>query len=174
MFKVEKHGSHADHLMRATQFHLVQLSSMADMKANMLLTMSSVVMTLALPQLLKNTHLWPLFILVGFCLLTICLATYAVMPKLPPPNLPAPDPNNPSFNPLFFGDFTRMSQDQFETTMGEIMSSHERTYAAQVREIYLLGNFLAKKKYRFLRYAYISFIVGLSATFLCFIGLAVI
>ena len=46
MFKVEKHGSHADHLMRATQFHLVQLSSMADMKANMLLTMSSVVMTM--------------------------------------------------------------------------------------------------------------------------------
>ena len=58
MFKVEKHGSYADHLMRAAQFHLVQLSSMADMKANMLLTMSSVVMTLALPQLpQKNTHL---------------------------------------------------------------------------------------------------------------------
>jgi hypothetical protein len=174
MFKVDKHGSHADHLMRATQFHLVQLSSMADMKANMLLTMSSVVMTLALPQLLKNTHLWPLFILVGFCLLTICLATYAVMPKLPPSDLPAPDPNNPGLNPLFFGDFTRMSQDQFETTMGELMGSHERTYAAQVREIYLLGSFLAKKKYRFLRLAYISFIIGLSATFLCFIVLALV
>jgi len=172
MFKVERHGSHADHLMRATQFHLVQLSSMADMKANMLLTMSSVVMTLALPQLLKDTHQWPLFILVGFCLLTICLATYAVMPKLPPPGLPAPDPNSPAFNPLFFGDFTRMSQEQFETTMGEIMSDHGRTYAAQVRELYLLGTFLAKKKYRFLRLAYISFIIGLASTFLCFIGIA--
>ncbi|HEV2691651.1 MAG TPA: Pycsar system effector family protein [Verrucomicrobiae bacterium] len=174
MFKVEKHGSYADHLMRAAQFHLVQLSSMADMKANMLLTMSSVVMTLALPQLLKNTHLWPLFILVGFCLLTICLATYAVMPKLPPSNLPAPDPSSPTFNPLFFGDFTRMSQEHFETTMGEIMSSHEKTYAAQVRELYLLGSFLAKKKYRFLRLAYISFIAGLSLTFLCFIVLALV
>ena len=96
------------------------------------------------------------------------------MPKLPPSNLPPPDPNNPAFNPLFFGDFTRMGQDQFETLMGEIMSSHERTYAAQVRELYLLGNFLAKKKYRYLRLAYISFIVGLSATFLCFIVLALI
>jgi len=38
MFKIEKHGSHADHLMRATQFHLGPLSSMADIKANMLLT----------------------------------------------------------------------------------------------------------------------------------------
>ena len=173
-FKVEKPGSHADHLMRATQFHLVQLSSMADMKANMLLTMSSVVMTLALPQLLKNTHLWPLFILVGFCLLTICLATYAVMPKLPPVDLSAPDVSNSTFNPLFFGDFTRMSQAQFEAHMGEIMSDPSRTYGAQVRELYLLGTFLAKKKYRFLRLAYLSFIAGLSSTFLCFIIAALI
>ena len=115
MFTIEKTGSYLDHLMRATQFHHVQLSSMADVKANMLLTMSSVVLTLCLPQLLKNSHLWPLYILIGFCLLTICLATYAVMPKLPPANLPPPNIQDPSFNLLFFGDFTRLSQAQFES-----------------------------------------------------------
>src|SRR5579871_1788639 len=99
MFTIEKHSSHQDHLMRAAQFHLVQLSSMADMKANMLLTMSSVVMTLAMPQLLKNTHLWPLIILVVACLLTICLATYAVMPKLPSAKGAPPDVTSPTFNP---------------------------------------------------------------------------
>lgn len=169
MFKIEKHGSHADHLMRAAQFHLVQLSSMADMKANMLLTMSSVVMTLAMPQLLNHTQLWPLMILVGACLLTICLATYAVMPKLPPTSATVPDVNSPSFNPLFFGDFTRMSQEHFESTMEAIMSDHNRTYAAQVREMYLLGSFLAKKKYRYLRLAYLSFISGLTMSFIGFI-----
>lgn len=169
MFNVKQPGSYADHLMRATQFHHVQLSSMADVKANMLLTMSSVVLTLCLPQVFKNTHLWPLYILIGFCLLTICLATYAVMPKLPPANLPAPDVNAPNFNLLFFGDFTRLSQEQFESAMGEVMSDHSRTYHAQVREIYLLGTFLAKKKYRFLRLGYISFITGLFAAFIGFI-----
>ena len=169
MFKIEKPGSQLDHLMRATQFHHVQLSSMADVKANMLLTMSSVVLTLCLPQVLKNSHLWPLYILIGFCLLTICLATYAVMPKLPPANLPAPDFQNPSFNILFFGDFTRLPQDQFETTMGEIMNDPSRTYGAQVRELYLLGTFLAKKKYRFLRLGYLAFITGLFAAFLGFL-----
>src|ERR1700733_9384371 len=108
-FKIEKSGSYADHLMRATQFHLVQLSTMADMKANMLLTMSSVVISLTLPQLFKNAHLWPLLILIAFCLLTICLATYAVMPKLPPHTGQIPDVTHPGFNPLFFGDFTRMT-----------------------------------------------------------------
>ena len=102
MFTIQKPGSQLDHLMRATQFHHVQLSSMADAKANMLLTMSSVVLTLCLPQLLKSSHLWPLCILIGFCLLTICLTAYAVMPKLPRANLPAPDFHAPSFNLLFF------------------------------------------------------------------------
>jgi hypothetical protein len=49
MISVKQHSAHVDHLMRATQFHHVQLSAMADVKANMLLTMSSVVMTLCLP-----------------------------------------------------------------------------------------------------------------------------
>jgi hypothetical protein len=172
MFKIEKHGSHADHLMRAVQFHHVQLSSMADLKANMLLTMSAVVMSLTLPQLFKNEHLWPLYILISFCLLTVCLATYAVMPKLPPNTGMPPDVNSPTFNPLFFGDFTRISQQQFESTMEEIMSDHNHTYAAQVRELYLLGTFLAKKKYRYLRFAYISFIIGLAASFAGFIIIA--
>ena len=167
--KIEKHGSHLDHLMRATQFHHVQLSSMADVKANMLLTMSSVVLTLCLPQVLKNSHLWPLYILISFCLLTICLAAYAVMPKLPPANLPPPNAQDPSFNLLFFGDFSRMSQAQFEREMEEMMNDPGRTYGAQVREIYLLGTFLAKKKYRFLRLGYLAFITGLFASFLGFL-----
>lgn len=169
MFKVEKPGSPFDHLMRAVQFHHVQLSSMADVKANMLLTMSSVVLTLCLPQILKNAHLWPLYILISFCLLTICLATYAVMPKLPPANLPPPNLQDPAFNLLFFGDFTRLSQAQFESAMEEIMNDPGRVYGAQVREIYLLGTFLARKKYRFLRLGYLSFITGLFTSFFCFL-----
>ena len=116
----------------------------------MLLTMSSVVISLTLPQLFRNVHLWPLLILVGFCLLTVCLAAYAVMPKLPPVTGMAPDVNDPGFNPLFFGDFTRMSQQHFESTMADILSDPSRTYAAQVREIYLLG-LSWRAKYRFLR-----------------------
>jgi hypothetical protein len=172
MFTVKQPGSYADHLMRAAQFHHVQLSSMADVKANMLLTMSSVVLTLCLPQVFKNDQLWPLYILIGFCLLTICFATYAVMPKLPPANLPAPDIHHPQFNLLFFGDFTRLGQQQFESAMEEVLNDHSRTYATQVREIYLLGTFLAKKKYRFLRLGYLSFIIGLFASLVGFIIIA--
>ncbi len=94
------------------------------------------------------------------------------MPKLPPAGQSAPDIHNPQFNLLFFGDFTRLSQQQFESAMEEVMSDHSRTYGTQVREIYLLGTFLAKKKYRFLRLGYLSFIIGLFASLLGFIIIA--
>jgi hypothetical protein len=172
-FKVEKPGSQIDAVLRVTQAHLVHLSSMADVKANMLLTMSSVVMTLSLPQLIRNTHLWPLIILIAFCLITIGLATYAVMPKTPFRHDPTkPDVNSLGFNLLFFGDFTRLTQPEFESAMQEVVNDHSRIYGTQVRELYLLGIFLAQKKYRFLRLAYISFITGLTLAFIGFLILA--
>jgi len=142
---------------------------MADMKANMLLTMSSVILTLSLPQVLNHHNLWPLYILITTCLITISLAAYTAMPKLPQVTKKAPDMQNPRFDILFFGDFSRLSYEQFEGAMEEILSDPSRAYSAQVHEIYLLGTFLAKRKYRTLRLGYISFITGLFATFVSFI-----
>ena len=41
------------------------------------------------------------------------------------------------------------------------MSDPSRTYEMQVREVYTLGRFLAERKYRYLRLAYLAFISGL-------------
>ena len=45
--EIKQPGTHIDHMVRQTRMHHVQLSSMADMKANILLTMASVVFTLS-------------------------------------------------------------------------------------------------------------------------------
>jgi hypothetical protein len=154
-------------MLRQTRWHHAQLSSMADVKANMLLTMSSVVITLSLPHVLKAPFQLPLFILIGFCLITIGLAAYAVMPKIPllPRLGKAPDVTSPKFNLLFFGDFTRLDYDEFRQAMEVVMNDPSLTYEAQVRELYTLGIFLVTKKYRFLRLAYFSFIIGAGVTF---------
>jgi hypothetical protein len=68
------------------------------------------------------------------------------------------------FNLLFFGDFVRMPYADFEKSMEEILNDPSRAYEAQVREIYTLGLFLATKKYRFLRLAYLTFLSGLLAS----------
>lgn len=71
---------------------------------------------------------------------------------------------SPGFNVLFFADFVRLSFEDFEANMEEIMNDPNLTYEVQVKELYTLGMFLAKKKYRFLRLAYITFIIGAFAS----------
>jgi hypothetical protein len=165
--KIDHPGPHLDHMMRQTRQHHVQLSSMADLKANMLLTMSSVVVTLSLPHVLKPQFTIPLLVLIVSCLVTMGLAAYAVMPKLPLSAMmaPKPDVHDPTFNLLFFGDFTRLDYQEFSGAMEEVMNDPSKTYEAQVRELYTLGTFLATKKYRMLRLAYMSFMTGLVASF---------
>lgn len=160
-------ANHIDHLIRQTRAHHAHLSSMADMKANMLLTMSSIVITLAAQRVMSAGSQWPLVILMIFCLITILLAAYAVMPKLPLARRPASPATRRSqqFNILFFGDFTSLSYEEFTAEMEHALSDPGRAYEVQLREIYSLGTFLAAKKYLYLRLAYMAFIAGLFASF---------
>jgi hypothetical protein len=165
--KITNPGGHLDQLLRQTRAHHVQLSSMADVKANMLLTMSSIVVTLAAPQVMKAGSQLPLLVLIGFSLITILLAAYAVMPKMPflaGGSDPLPDVKGPQFNLLFFGDFTRLDYPHYEAEMEAMLNDPSRAYEVQVREIYTLGTFLAKTKYHYLRLAYVTFITGIFAS----------
>lgn len=166
--KINSSGNEINYLLQQTRVHHMQLSSMADLKANMLLTMASIVVTLAAPQVMKAGSQAPLLVLIGFSLMTILLAAYAVMPKLPftGRNAKVPDVQSPHFNLLFFGDFTGLSYAQFEAEMERVMNDPSQVYEVQVREIYTLGLFLAHKKYRYLRLAYTTFILGLFASFI--------
>jgi len=67
--KVIQPGSHLDHMIRQTRAHHTQLSAMADTKANMLLTMSSILVTISLPFLAKPELRIVRYILVPFCIL---------------------------------------------------------------------------------------------------------
>ena len=169
--EIKQPGAHLDHLMRQTRIHHVQLSSMADMKANMLLTMASVVIPLSVRYISEPQLKWATTVFISFCLLTIALATYAVMPKVPLSlkSKPHQDLQKTGFNLLFFGDFVHLDYEEFESAMEEIMNDPSRAYQAQVKEVYTLGTFLAKKKYRFLRLAYITFIAGIFAS--AFLGM---
>jgi len=166
--KINAPANEINYLLQQTRVHHMQLSSMADLKANMLLTMSSIVVTLAAPRVIQDGHIqWPLAMLIGFSLVTIVLAAYAVMPKLPlwPHSKgPTPDLKSDHFNLLFFGDFTAMDYPKFEAAMESALNDHSRVYELQVREIYQIGSFLAHTKYRYLRLAYLTFITGLLAS----------
>ena len=152
-------ATHLDHLMRQTRMHHVQLSSMADVKANIMLTLSAVVTTFSIGYLSDPLLRWPVIVLILFCILTIFFAAYAVMPKLNfdfKPNL-----ENLNCNILFFGSFMNLAYEEYAEIMNEIVHSPDKVYEAQIREVYELGVYLGYQKYRYVRLAYQSFLTGL-------------
>ena len=155
---------HIDQLIRQTRAHHVQLSVMADLKANMLLTIASVVLSLTVPQLGKLAYRDAAITLLIFCLLTIVLAASVAMPTAPALFRRKRDTAAGTINLLFFGHFVDLDYPEYLTRMMDTLADPERVYEAQIREIYQLGQFLAKKKYRVLRLAYVTFIVGLIAS----------
>lgn len=156
--KVSQPGGHLDQLVRQTRAHHVVLSSQADTKANMLITVSAIVIPLTV-RYVSDPVLGPAALtMIGFSVLTICLAAYSVMPKVRPG---VRGTHDPTFNPLFFGDFAALSYDEYLRIMEEILADPENAYEAQVREVYVIGQYLAHRKYRFLRWGYTCFVVGL-------------
>ena len=159
--KVGQPGSHLDHLIRQTRMHHQQLSVMADSKANMLITISSLVITLAVPLLLQPSLRWTALALMISGLITVLLASYAIMPKQMTgkanKRLPGGDPSNI----LFFGHFVHMSYEEYEAEWEQLLNDPSLAYQAQVKEIYGLGRYLAAYKYHYLRLAYFSFLIGL-------------
>jgi hypothetical protein len=156
-------AAHLDQLIRQTRAHHVQLSMMADNKAGILLTVSSVCITLSAPHLSDVRLRWPAAVLMLFCLLTIVMATIAAMPKLGSRERrrAEPDPSSPVFNILFFADFNRLSYDRYLAAMQDAMSCASSTYEAQLREVYTLGLYLQRGKYHWLWLGYLAFVSGL-------------
>lgn len=157
-----KPGVYLDQMIRQTRNHHVQLSQMADSKANMLMTTASVVLTLCVPYVMNPKLKFAAISLMIFCFLTIFLSVYSAMPKIPflfKHKMPE-DLTYPSFNLLFFGDFIHLGYDDYEKKMEKMMTDPDKVYREQIKEIYYLGKFLAKKKFRYLRLAYFTFLVG--------------
>ena len=160
--EIRQPGSHLDQLIRQTRSHHVRLSSMADMKANMILTLASLMIPLSIRYLDVPRVQWAAVTMIGFCVLTVILSAYAAMPKvsLRLGKRILPNIDNPMFNILFFGSFIDMDYDRFKGAMENIMNDHSMAYEVQLREVYTMGQYLSRQKYRFIMLAYISFITG--------------
>lgn len=164
--KIHEAGGHLDQMMRQTRAHHVQLSVMGDLKANALMTIAAVLLTFSAAFVVREQFRAAVIVLMCSCLVTILLATFAVMPGTPlqiKRRKSADQPTNSGFNLLFFGSFAGMDYAQFAAAMEETMNDPSKTYEAMVREVYTLGVYLARKKYRYLRLAYIVFTTGLFA-----------
>src|SRR5688500_10942292 len=145
--------SSGDHLLRLLQQHHVQLSTMADTKANIIITVSSIVLTLVLGRVTDPDLRAGLIVLGVFTLMALLLAILAVLPKYRG-SIKVQGPLPPGFNVLFFGHFAGLDRDRFMAEVAQKMMPGQ-AYEAVVADVYSLGMYLAQHKYPYLRLSYL-------------------
>ncbi len=160
--EIPERGS-GDQILRTTQQHHVRLSVMADTKANIIITVSSIVLTIALGRINDPVLRPSMLILAGFTLAALLLAILAVLPKYRPLRLKRDEPLPAHFNVLFFGHFAELDQQRFLRELATRMRPG-MVYPTMASDIYSLGSYLSHHKYRYLRLSYICFLIGFVLT----------
>ena len=157
-----------DHMLRETRIHLISFSQMADTKANILLSISSVLLSISLTRVSDPRFTGALMALIGFLLVTILFALMTVIPKFQGLGHRKHSVHDPTYSPLYFGDYADIPYNEYVGHLEEIMNDSNRTYETMVKEIYYSGIYLVKHKFRYIRLGYIFFFAGLIVTTLIF------
>jgi predicted metal-dependent HD superfamily phosphohydrolase len=162
-------------LYRITLRNHIDLSAIADTKANILLSVNAIIISLALANIVtkldasSNRHLMiPTLILICFSVAAIILAIMSTRPNVTSGEFTKEQVKNREVNVLFFGNFHKMPFDQFKWAIEEITYDQDYIYEALARDLHLLGIVL-NRKYMLLRWTYTIFMIGIIASVVSFV-----
>lgn len=152
-------------MFRATYRTHINLSAIADNKANIMLSISAIIISIVvsnlLPQLKMNPRLaFPTFLLLAVCLMSLVFAILSTRPKVTSGTVTDEDIKDRKANLLFFGNFYNMEMEKFQEGMMEMIQDNDFLYNSMTRDLYFLGKVLAVK-YKYLRICYAVFMYGI-------------
>jgi predicted metal-dependent HD superfamily phosphohydrolase len=152
----------------------ITLSDIADTKANILLSVNAIIISLVLSNLVSkldnpsNQYLiWPTVIFALFTVASIVLSVLATRPNVTQGKFTKEDVADKKVNLLFFGNFHKMKLDEFEWAMSEMMQDRDYLYSSLTKDLYFLGLVL-NRKYGLLRLTYTVFMVGIVISVIAF------
>ena len=160
-------------VFRLTSRNHLNLSAMADSKANILISVNSIILSIVASLLLSklDTHPWlvlPTIVLMCVCLSTIIASILATRPKVTSGTFTFEDILQKKVNLLFFGNFHGVTLKEYEQGFFAMMDDPDYLYGSLIKDIYFLGNVLGRK-YRYLRVSYNIFMYGLILAVIAFV-----
>lgn len=152
-------------MFRLTSKNHITLSTMADSKANILISVNSIIISIIIGALMQkldnNPHLIiPTIILLSVNLGSIVFSILSIRPNVTKGLFTRMDIEDHKTNLLFFGNFHKMNREDYHWGMNRLMENKSFLYSSLIDDIYFLGVVLAKK-YRLLRTAYNIFMFGI-------------
>jgi predicted metal-dependent HD superfamily phosphohydrolase len=165
-------------MFRTTYRTHINLSDLADNKANILLSINAIILSIifsnAIVKLSGDSSIdishwiYPMILLMCVCMTTIVFAILATRPKINSGTFNREDILNKKTNLLFFGNFFDMDLDDYMWGINQMMQDAEYLYGSMAKDIYFLGRVLARK-FLLLRIAYNVFMYGMGFTLLGFL-----
>lgn len=151
----------------------IDLSAIADNKANTMLSVTSMILSLAIPLLGTQLNeypnlLYPTIILLIVCVTAITYATLAIRPIVMRGKTSMEDINQKQANLFFFGNFFRMKYADYEDGIKYVVADDELLDSAITRDLFFLGMSLGRK-YMFLRRCYNVFMFGMIIAVISFV-----
>jgi len=163
-------------MFKVTARNQISLSSIADNKANLMISVNSIIIT-AIFFIYKNImespeFIIPCLILLFVALFTIVYSVLATRPNVTSGTFSEEDVEKKKVNLLFFGNFHRMQVEDYSKALKGLMVDYDDLYDSLIKDQYYLGMVLGKK-YNLLRRSYTIFMFGLIISVLSFIFAAI-
>lgn len=161
-------------LFRVTLKNHITLSDIADTKANILLSVNAIIISVVLSNLIpkldnpSNKYLiYPTVIFIVFSVISMIMAVLATRPNVTSGKFTKEDVKNKKVNLLFFGNFHKMKLADYDWAIQELVKDKQYIYTSLTKDLYFLGLVL-DRKYKILRITYTIFIVGIVLSVIAF------
>jgi predicted metal-dependent HD superfamily phosphohydrolase len=184
--KGSRPGRGVETMYRATYRNHIELSAIADNKANMMISINTIIMSVIISLFGSGVtfvgkgyfeHLrfaLPMCMLLITSLTSVIFAVLSAKPTVTSKKAEAEgneelkEAAERKSSLLFFGNFSEMPIDSFVKSMDKLKGDQENLYRNMSIDIYYLGKVL-KQKYHLLRYSYLIFMIGLILSVLVFL-----
>ena len=161
-----------DNILRVNHGNQMRLGLMADAKANIMITVTSIVFSVTVANLDNEVMKWPLLAFAFGCFFSLLFAIFAIIPNTDYPKVKGSkeiDRKSPIFNPLFFGHFAHLDIHEYKEDYAKILMTDDNVYDSMAGDIFGQGKILALKKYKYLKWSYNCFLIGMSVAIMVFL-----
>ncbi|TMI83956.1 MAG: HD domain-containing protein [Bacteroidetes bacterium] len=159
-------------MLRLASGNHLRLSEMADRKANILISVNAIIISVSVSLLFRKFETDPFLVIPTIIFLlssviTIVLSILATRPTVTGGKFAKEDITNKKVNLLFFGNFYKATLEDYKWGMSIMMRDPEYLYGSLIKDVYYLGVVLGKK-YKLLRIAYNIFMTGIVISVIAF------
>jgi predicted metal-dependent HD superfamily phosphohydrolase len=160
-------------MFKTTLRNHIDLTSIADNKANIMLSINALIITVAMPLLASKIDgnrymLVPIAVLLLTCTFSIIFATLATRPVPTDGKTNIDKVGNSVTNLFFYGNFWQMPLDKYKLGLEKVVTNDAILDDTVVNDLYFLGRALGHK-FRRLRICYSIFMIGMTLTVVSFI-----